>query len=50
MLGAEKNAMEILTKRSNFLTPIPTPTAIFYGFFCHEKFTESSQKRDCTNI
>ena len=50
MLEAEKNAMEILTKRGNFPTPIPTPTAIFYGFSRHEKFTESSQKRNCTNI
>ena len=49
MLEAEKNAMEILTKRGNFPTPIPTPTAIFYGFFRHEKFTESSQKRNCRN-
>lgn len=50
MLEAEKNAMEILTKRSNFLTPIPTPTAIFNGLFRHKKFTESSPKRNCTNI
>lgn len=41
---------KIPAKEGYFLTPIPTPTAIFYGFFRHEKFTESSPKRSCTNI
>ena len=45
----QKNATEKSYKRRCFPTPIPTPTAIFYGFFRHEKFTESSPKRNCKN-
>ena len=45
----QKSITDISYKKRCFLTPIPTPTAIFYGFFSHEKFTESSSKRNCTN-